>query len=219
MQQKFTNTEKIKKKESIFSEKKNPSILALSDLWMLDCASRMCLNVASRLSFLCVTPIFTGIQMDVLDANTGRLVLLEFTDPHLHEQELGRDEHSELMLPRHQKCWLPFQSCKVGGTALGMNSSTGVRPLLKAGQTMRYFPCSSLLSWECQDPQDHQDLPCPSPLQTLSAPGSSWALNTWSSSAFLALHSKGSLLLILPILILQLSLAQQCQPPEPSPPS
>lgn len=115
---------------------------------MLDCASRMCLNVASRLSFLCVTPIFTGIQMDVLDANTGRLVLPEFTDPHLHEQELGRDEHSELMLPRHQltpKMLASIPGCKVGGTTLGINSSTGVRPLLRAVQSMRYFPCSILL--------------------------------------------------------------------------
>lgn len=78
----------------------------------------MCLNVASRLSFLCVTAIFTGIQMDVLDANTGRLVLLEFTDPHLHEQELGRDEHPELMLPRHQltpKVLAAIPACSVGG--------------------------------------------------------------------------------------------------------
>lgn len=115
---------------------------------MLDCASRMCLNVASRLSFLCVTPIFTGIQMDVLDANTGRLVLPEFTDPHLHEQELGRDEHSELMLPRHQltpKMLASIPGCKVGGTTLGINSSTGVRPLLRAVQSMRNFPCSILL--------------------------------------------------------------------------
>lgn len=115
---------------------------------MLDCASRMCLNVASRLSFLCVTPIFTGIQMDVLDANTGRLVLPEFTDPHLHEQELGRDEHSELMLPRHQltpKMLASIPGCNMGGTTLGINSSTGVRPLLRAVQSMRHFPCSILL--------------------------------------------------------------------------
>lgn len=188
---------------------------------MLDCASRMCLNVASRLSFLCVTPIFTGIQMDVLDANTGRLVLPEFTDPHLHEQELGRDEHSELMLPRHQVttknvgfhsrlqsgwnhtghklfhwCQATAQGCAVHEALPLLHSS----PLRAPGSTGA--PGSAL----------------PSPLQTLSAPGSSWALDSWSTSAFLALHSKGSLLLILPSLILQLSLAQQCQPRELSPP-
>lgn len=91
--------------------------------------------------------------MDVLDANTGRLVLLEFTAPHLHEQELGRDEHSELMLPRQQlipKMLASIPGCNVGGTTLGRN------PSVVSGQCSKVFP---LLHSSLLDPQEHWDLP------------------------------------------------------------